>query len=75
MDEEIVNHRLLGEGFSDYKERIKKSNQMIKKYLKGTLFWDSLMNGTFFNDPNSAKASRAKRIQAGKNRLRNSEGT
>jgi hypothetical protein len=39
--------RLPKENFTDYKIRLKREKDMIKKYLQGQIIWQSIFKGTF----------------------------
>ena len=44
---DLSNERGLKEDYSDYRKRLRENYYKVKYYLKGSLYWDSLSNGTY----------------------------
>jgi hypothetical protein len=60
----IVPHRLEGETHEEFRVRRKINNGLIKKHLKGTMFWNSAFMGSLENEKLKQRIEELKKQKA-----------
>lgn len=50
QENRLAPYRLEGEKYEDYKLRRKLAKQAIKQYLRGTVVWNSSVQGTYIKN-------------------------
>ena len=52
QENRLASYRLEGETYEEYKVRRKLAKEAIKQYLRGTVVWNSSVQGTYIRPKN-----------------------